>query len=72
MNGKLRLQYLCNLDKSHEEYLLQRAIDLQQDPDVLQVLNAALSLLIPILKMDEALSEEMPLKELKRIAAKRC
>ena len=37
VNGKLRLQYLCNLAKSHAEYLLQRAIGLQKDPDVLQV-----------------------------------
>lgn len=71
VNGKLRLQYLCNLAKSHAEYLLHRAIGLQKDPDVLQVLKAALSQLNPTPKTDEELAEEMPLKELEKTAAKR-
>lgn len=71
VNGKLRLQYLCNLAKPHAEYLLQRAIGLQRDPDVLQVLRAALSQLNPKPKTDEELAEEMSLKELEKAAAKR-
>ena len=71
VNGKLRLQYLCNLAKPHAEYLLQRALGLQRDPDVLQVLRAALSQLDPKPKTDEELAEEMSLKELERTAARR-
>ena len=71
VNGKLRLQYLCNLTKDHAEYLLQRAIGFQEDPDVLQVLRAALSSLNPVPKTDEELAEEMTLKELEKTAAKR-
>ena len=70
-NGKLRLQYLCNLAKPQAEYLLLRAIGLQQDPDLLKVLRSALLQLNPKPKTDEELAEEMPLKELEKAAAKR-
>jgi len=43
INGKLRLQYLCNLARPHAVYLLKKAISFQKDTDVLRVLKAALS-----------------------------
>ena len=71
VNGRLHLQYLCNLAKPHAEYLLQRTIELQRDPNVLQVLRSALSQLYQIPKTDEELAEKMSLKELERTAARR-
>ena len=71
VNGKLRLQYLCDLAKPHAEYLIQKAIRFQNDQGVLQVLQSALSELNPKQKTEEEQAEEMPLKELEKTAAKR-
>lgn len=41
-DGKIRLQYLCNLENSHAEYLLQKAFASEKKPEVIEVLHAAL------------------------------
>ena len=41
-NGKMRLQYLCNLEKPHAEYILQKALGFEKKPEVIEVLQAAL------------------------------
>lgn len=71
VNGKLRLQYLCNLAISQAEYILQMAVRLQRDAEIKQLLRTALASLNPIPKTDEELAEEMDLQELETIAAKR-
>ena len=70
-DGKLLLRYLCNLSISHAEYIIQMAIRLQEDEEVIRVLRAALSSLNPSPKTDEKLAEEMGLGELERTAAQR-
>lgn len=71
VNGKLRLQYLCNLEKSQAEYLLQKAIRFQSDKEVLQILQTALNKLNPKPKTDKEIAESMSLQELEKIAADR-
>lgn len=70
-DGKLLLRYLCNLSITHAEYIIQMAIRLQEDEEVIRVLHAAFSSLNPTPKTDEELAEEMGLGELERTAAER-
>ena len=70
-DGRLLLRYLCNLSIPHAEYIIQMAIRLQNDYEVIRALRGALSSLNPTPKTDEELAEEMPLRDLKRTAAQR-
>lgn len=71
VNGKLRLQYLCYLSIPQAEYILQMALRLQRDMELKGVLRAALASVNPTPKTDEELAEEMDLRELEKMAAKR-
>lgn len=51
VNGKLRLQYLCNLDKSQAAYLIQKALGFETNPEVIEVLQAALKEVDPAAKV---------------------
>ena len=42
VDGKLRLQYLCNLANSHAEYIVQKALGFEKKTEVIKVLQTAL------------------------------
>ena len=61
-DGKLRLQYLCNLAKPHAEYLIQRALGFEKKPEVITVLQSALKAVNPTVTIVAA-PEPEPKKE---------
>ena len=62
VDGKLRLQYLCNLANSHAEYLIQRALGFEKNTEVIKVLHAALKEVNPTASVVAA-PIEVPKKE---------
>lgn len=47
VNGKLRLQYLCNLATPHALFLLEKALRLQKSPEVVHILQEAINKFSP-------------------------
>lgn len=47
VDGKLRLQYLCNLANTHAEYLIQKALGVEKKAEIIEVLKAALKEMNP-------------------------
>ncbi|WP_239700895.1 MULTISPECIES: HNH endonuclease [unclassified Mammaliicoccus] len=43
VNGRGKQQYMCNLAEEHAVFLLEKAAEIQKDPEVLMQLNGALS-----------------------------
>ena len=62
VDGKLRLQYLCNLADSHADYLIKKALGFEKKQDVIGVLHAALKEVNPTASVIAA-SAEAPKKE---------
>lgn len=62
VDGKLRLQYLCNLADPHAEYLIQRALGFEKKAEVIKVLQAALKEVNPTASVVAA-PAEVPKKE---------
>ena len=75
-NGKLKLQYLCNLAKPQAQYLLQRAFERQTDEEVLDVIQSALIELDPAQLnpepiFDGEIADKLGLHSLRKMAEKR-
>ena len=57
-DGKLRLQYLCNLALPHAEYLIKKALGFEKKQDVIGVLQAALKEVNPTAALVSAPEQE--------------
>lgn len=67
VDGKLRLQYLCNLANSHAEFLVKRALGFEKKDEVIKVLQSALKEVNPTASViaaapvEESKEEEAPI-----------